>query len=215
MPDHELQAESLSAGDCYRLMTSLIVPRPIAWVSTVGTRGDHNLAPFSYFNAVCSDPPTVVLGLGWTAQGRPKDTLRNVLDTGELTISVVSEPLAESMNATSAAFESHVDEWAEAGIESAPSVAVGPPRVKEALAALECRLVHAIPLGHRPEGGPSTTLVVARIVHFHVREGLIERDADDKLRPVDPARLAAVGRLAGMAYTKTTDRFSLLRPKVS
>jgi flavin reductase (DIM6/NTAB) family NADH-FMN oxidoreductase RutF len=215
VPDHELPADSLSAGDRYRLMTSLIVPRPIAWVSTVSAAGHRNLAPFSYFNAVCSDPATVVLGLGWAADGRPKDTLANVLETGELTISVVTESLAEAMNHTSGAFAHDVDEWAEAGVDAAPSVAVTPPRVAEAAAALECRLVQAIPLGRRENGSPSTTLVIARIVHFHVREGLIQRDENDKLRPVDPAQLATVGRLAGMAYTKTSDRFELVRPKVS
>lgn len=215
MPDHEIPADSLSKGDRYRLMTSLIIPRPIAWVSTVDGAGHRNLAPFSYFQGVSSDPPTVVIGMGWLASGQPKDSLRNVLETGELTVSFVNEDLASAMNQTSAAYPAHTDEWEQAGVAAAASHTVAPERVRDALAALECKLTHAIPLGEGPAGGPSTTLVIARIVHFHVQEGLIQRTEGNKLAPVDPARLATVGRLGGIAYTKTTDVFELPRPKVS
>ena len=196
-------------------MTSLIIPRPIAWVSTVDGAGQRNLAPFSYFQGVSSDPPTVVIGMGWLASGEPKDSLRNVLETGELTVSFVSEALAPAMNQTSAAYPPQTDEWEQAGVAAAASHTVSPPRVRDALAALECKLTHAIPLGEGPAGSPSTTLVIARIVHFHVREGLIQRAEGNKLAPIDPARLATVGRLGGIAYTKTTDVFELPRPKVS
>ncbi len=215
MPDHELPTESLTAGDCYRLMSSLIIPRPIAWVSTLSAEGHPNLAPFSYFQGMCSDPPTVVLGIAWLADGKPKDTLRNILDTGEFTISQVSEALAEKMNLTAGSYPAHTDEWQLAGLDSAPSRAVAPPRVARALAAFECRLVHAIPLGEGSTGAPSATMVVGHIVHFHVREGLIEYGPGDKLRQVDSAQLAAVGRLGGMAYTRTRDRFELARPKIT
>jgi flavin reductase (DIM6/NTAB) family NADH-FMN oxidoreductase RutF len=214
VPDHELPAESLSKGDRYRLMSSIIIPRPIAWVSTVSADGVRNLAPYSYFQAMSSDPPTVVLGMGWHASGKPKDSLRNVLDTGEFCVSLVSEALAEPMNQSSGTYAPEVEEWEVTGVESAPSTAIAAPRVNEALAALECRLVQAIPLGLGPAGSPSTSLVIGRIVHFHLREGLLSRDQKGRVMAVDPARLAAIGRLGGIAYTKTSDRFELVRPKV-
>jgi flavin reductase (DIM6/NTAB) family NADH-FMN oxidoreductase RutF len=212
VPDDELSADALRPSEVYRLMTDLIAPRPIAWVGTQAPDGSRNLAPFSYFQAVCSDPPTIGLGVAHHADGRPKDTLRNILATGELTISHVSEALVEAMHLTSGSYPEHVDEWAVAEVAPAPSRVVAPPRVRDALAAFECRLVHAIPLGHGPSGGPSSTLVIARIVHFHVRAGLLARDSAGRLLTMDPARLAAVGRLGGIAYTRTRDRFDLARP---
>jgi flavin reductase (DIM6/NTAB) family NADH-FMN oxidoreductase RutF len=144
---HELPARELSVGDAYHVMTGLVAPRPIAWVSTVDGEGRPNLAPFSYFQAVCSSPPTIVLGIAWLPSGRPKDTLANILATGELTISHVSEDLTERMNASSAAFAHGVSEWERCGVDSTPAVAVAPRRVAAARGGFECRLTHAIPLG--------------------------------------------------------------------
>jgi flavin reductase (DIM6/NTAB) family NADH-FMN oxidoreductase RutF len=215
-----LDADTLSTGDTYRLMTDLVAPRPIAWVSTLDPHGHANLAPFSYFQAVCSRPPIVMLSISHRSDGRPKDTLRNVLDTGELVVNHVSEPLVEAMNRTSGEHEPHVDEWSiawgetEPRLEAAPSIHVRPPRVAGALAAMEARLQHAIPLGEAPHGGPSSTLVLARVLCFHVAAPLVERDAQGRLRlPLDPARLSAVGRLGGIAYARTRERIELPRPK--
>lgn len=210
--DHELPAGDLSPRDAYRLMTDLVAPRPIAWVSTLDEDGRGNLAPFSYYQAICAHPPTVVLGLGWNGDGSPKDTLRNALARRELTISHVTRPVAEVMNATSAAYGPEVSEWEALEVESVPARVVGPPRVAGALASLECRVVHAVPLGHGPGGSPSSTAVFAEVVHFHVREDLIERDERGHLRPMDPARLASVGRLGGIAYTGPDGVFELPRP---
>ncbi len=214
-----LDADEIGGGDAYRLMTSLVAPRPIAWVSTVSADGRHNLAPFSYFQAVCSRPPTIVLGLGSRPDGTPKDTLRNILDTRELTISHVDRALVDAMNQTSGDYGPGVDEWAIADggrpLASAPSQRVAPPRVAAARAALECRMTHAIPLGEAPHGGPSSTLVVARVVGFVVAAELLQRDAAGKLGTIDPAALDTVGRLGGIAYATTNDTFELSRPKVS
>jgi flavin reductase (DIM6/NTAB) family NADH-FMN oxidoreductase RutF len=210
---HELPAAELSTADAYRLMTDLVAPRPIAWVSTVDGEGRANLAPFSYFQAVCSSPPTIVLGIAWLPSGRPKDTLANILETGELTINHVSEDLTERMNATSAGFAPGVSEWESCGVESAPAVAVAPRRVAAARGGLECRLTQAIPLGVGKRGVPSSTMVVAEVVHVWTAAGLIERDGRGRLLQIAPAKLASVARLGGIGYTTTAGHFDLARPQ--
>lgn len=212
---HELPVQTLRARDRYRLMTDLIAPRPIAWVSTVSSEGASNLAPFSYYQAVSSDPPTIVLGVAWAPDGRPKHTLANILDTRELTISHVSEPLVEPMNASSADYPEGISEWDACGVESSPAQVVGPARVAGAHAGFECRLVHAIPLGVGHSGGrPSSTLVIAEVVHVWVAEGLLQRDERGHLQAIDPDALAAVGRLGGESYTTTAGRFTRARPRL-
>ena len=217
MPHVQLRATDVSSRDAYRLMTDIVAPRPIAWVSTVDADGRGNLAPFSYYQAVCSRPPTVVLGLGWRSDGRPKDTLANILATGELTINHVDEAHAAAMNSTSADVDTDVDEWSFATTDDgplapAPSFSVAPPRIASAHAAFECKLIHAIPLGRGRKGGPSSTLVIAEVLDFVVRGDLLQRDDRGHLRPIDPGRLASVGRLGGIAYTTIRDRFELARP---
>ncbi|EDM73850.1 hypothetical protein PPSIR1_09385 [Plesiocystis pacifica SIR-1] len=210
----ELPASDLRARDCYRLMTDIVAPRPIAWVSTVDGEGRRNLAPYSYFQAVCSNPPTVIVSAGWLGDGRPKDTLRNALETGQLTINHVSGPLAEAMNASSASYPEGVSEWGACGVEASPAVAVAPPRVAGARAGLECRVVRAVPLGETRHGTPSATVLFAEVVHFWVAEGILRRDGAGHLEPAEPAALEAVGRLGGLAYARTTDTFELARPKL-
>lgn len=211
----QIDADGLRAGDAYRLMTDIIAPRPIAWVSTVDPDGRRNLAPFSYFQGVCSNPPTVVLGLGWNSDGTPKDTLANILATREFTVNHVDRAHAEAMNITSASVDGDVDEWTlDLGrtLQAADSKVVSPPRIATATAALECRLTQAIPLGHGPTGMPSSTLVVGEVVCFVVRRALMHRNEQGRLQPMDPAQLDAVGRMGGIAYTTTNDRFELTRP---
>lgn len=212
MTQLHFDAATLSTRDAYRLMTSIITPRPIAWVSTVGADEAVNLAPYSYFQGVSSSPPTVVLGVGSRPDGREKDTLRNALATGELCISHVSDDDAERMNASSAGFEPGVSEASALDIEMAASRFVQAPRVASARAALECRLTHAIPLGERPDGSPSSTLVIARVVGIYVAEALLRHDAKGRPLGLDPDQLASVGRLGGLSYARTRDRFELDRP---
>jgi flavin reductase (DIM6/NTAB) family NADH-FMN oxidoreductase RutF len=218
---HEaIDPAGMPARETYQLMIDLVAPRPIAWVSSLDGDGRSNLAPFSYYQGVCSRPPTIVLGLAWRSDGTPKDTLRNVLATGEFTVNHVRREHALAMNLTSGDHPPDVDEWdlvARSGVATltrAPSLRVRPPRIAEANAALECRLVHAIPLGRGRGSAPSSTLVVAEIAMFWVARGLVERDDRGRLHPLDPARLASIGRLGGIAYTDTTGTFSMPRPKV-
>ncbi len=187
------------------LMNGLVAPRPIAWVSTIGPDGTPNLAPFSFFNAFSFHPyPTVGIGPGARA-GIDKDSLANCRATPELTISMVSEELALNANATSAEFGPEVDEWTVAGVTRAPSRLVAPPRVAEAPAAFECRVLEIVDLGS--DELPSNALVIARVVSIYVRDDAI----DDDLRPLaDVLRL--VGRGGGNDWIRTTDRFELLRP---
>lgn len=219
IPQHErLDVASMSARDAYVLLTDVVAPRPIAWVSTLDEDGRANLAPFSYYQAVCSSPPMVTLAIASRSDGTPKDTLANILARRELTISHVAEPLLDAMNATSADLPPHVDEWEVAGepggrLPSVPSSTVAPPRVAKARAALECRMVRAIPLGQAKGGGPSTTLVIAEVQCFWVAPGLLRRDDRGHLRSIPAAALASVGRLGGMSYARTTDVVELTRPK--
>lgn len=212
MPDHEFSAGELRASETYRLMTSLITPRPIAWVSTLSLAGVPNLAPFSYFQGVCSNPPTIVLGIAYNRDGSPKDTLRNILDRQEFVVNHVSRGLCEAMNQTSAAYPPEVSEWPDAGVSQVASTKVAVPRVGEAHASLECRLKHVVPLGEGPSGMPSSALVVAEVIHFRVAEGLVTRDDRGRVLPIDPGALKAVGRLGGIAYTTTDGVFELPRP---
>ncbi len=208
----ELSPATLSNADLYRLMTDLVAPRPIAWVSSEDEAGRRNLAPFSYFQAVCSQPPMIVLSIAWHGDGRMKDTLVNILARREFVVSHVSEPWLAAMNQTSAMLPPDQSEWEFAGVAAEPSAVVHPPRVAGALAHLECRLTQAIPLGVGAPGKPSATLILAEVVHFAVAEDLLVRDTRGRLGVMDPASLAAVGRLGGIAYTRTTDRVSLARP---
>jgi flavin reductase (DIM6/NTAB) family NADH-FMN oxidoreductase RutF len=196
----------------YKLMTGIIVPRPIALVSTVDRKGIANLAPFSFFAGVGSNPPTVLFcpsvhaavddGTGIRGEIR-KDTLRNVEETGEFVVNVVSEALAAAANATAAEVAPDVDEFQLAGLTQVPSESVRPPRVAGSPAQMECRLLQVIYTGRAPGAG---VIVLGEVVYFHLREDLLE---DFR---IDPARLSAVGRMAGNTWVRTRDRFDLIRP---
>jgi flavin reductase (DIM6/NTAB) family NADH-FMN oxidoreductase RutF len=180
------------------LLTALVVPRPIAWVSTLSPEGVRNLAPHSYFNIVSSEPPIVHFTSSLTANGE-KDSLRNARATGEFVVNLVSRDLVEQMNTTAADFPPEEDEFSWAGLDATPSVKVAPPRVAAARAALECRVHDMIVVGNGH-------MVFGEVVHVHVAAE-VWRDGR-----VDPVRLAAVARLGGSAYTQVTETFSIPRP---
>jgi flavin reductase (DIM6/NTAB) family NADH-FMN oxidoreductase RutF len=189
----------------YKLMVGCVVPRPIAFVSSIDEEGIYNLAPFSYFTAVCAQPPTVLFcPLVRMTTGRKKDTLRNVLATKEFVINVVSAEIVPEMNQTAAEVEPEVDEFALAGLTPIPSEIVKPPRVAESPVHMECRLREIVTISDQPGGG---SIVIGEVVRFHVREELV-----DNYR-IDPDKLNAVGRMGGPTYCHTKDRFNLERPK--
>jgi flavin reductase (DIM6/NTAB) family NADH-FMN oxidoreductase RutF len=195
--------------EVYKLMTGIIVPRPVALVSTVDREGVANLAPFSFFCGVGSAPPTLLfcpvlrVGEGANRTAR-KDTLRNVEETGEFVVNVVSEAMAAAANATAADVPPEVDEFQLSGLTAVPGALVRPPRVAESPAQMECKLLQVIYTSHKPGGG---VIVLGEVVRFHVRAELV-----DNFR-VDPAGLDAVGRMAGNTWVRTRDRLELTRPR--
>lgn len=193
-------------SDVYRLMIRSILPRPIAWVATISEDGVRNLAPFSFFTGVSSDPPTLCFAPGRrSVGGGKKDTLANVEASGEFVVNVVTESLAERMNESATDFPPGVDEFERAGVTPVPGERVRAPRVAESPVQMECRLVQTVDVG--PDGAGGATLVIGEIVLFHVDDAVL---TDGK---VDPALLQAVGRMGGMDYTRTRDRFTMVRKK--
>lgn len=193
--------DDLDLRDSYRLTTSVVIPRPIAWVSTMSPEGIPNLAPFSFYNAVSGRPPTVMFSLS-PRQGEPKDTLRNVRETGEFVLNLVDEALAEAMNLTSADLPYGVSEFEKVELAAAPSLDVRPPRVAAAPVAMEARVTQIIPVE-----GTANIMILGRVVRFHVREGLLRPDWS-----VDPEALKPLGRLGRDDYTTLGRMISMPRP---
>lgn len=195
-----------SASDIYRVMIRCIVPRPIAWVSTISPDGIANLAPFSFFTGVTTRPPTICFAPGRRPQsGERKDTLRNVEETGEFVVNMVSDDLADRMNTTSVDYPPEVDEFSEAGVTPLASQIVRPPRVAESPVSFECRRYDIIHVGEDGPGGGA--LVIGEIVMIHIDDRVLN---DGK---VDPALLRPLGRLGGREYTKLGERFIMERRK--
>jgi len=190
----------LTGVDGYKLTTGLIVPRPIGWIGTISADGTANLAPYSFFNAVSGLPPTFVFSPG---RNQRKDTLANVRDIGEFTINIVTDEVAEAMNASSATFPAEVDEFAACGLTAVPSVSIRPPMVGECKANVECVVTQIVDIGDPVVGN---SLVIGEAVEIHVAEHLLDGTR------VDQAELRAVGRHAGNGYSHATDLFDMIRP---
>lgn len=195
----------IDAQLAYKLMASLIVPRPIGWTSTIGANGQDNLAPFSFFMMITSSPPHIALSIG-ARDGEEKDTLRNIRASGELVINIVSAALGPRMAITAAEWPPEVDEFVASGLTPAPSEVVRPRRVAEAAANLECVARQIFPVGHMPYGAH---LVIAEVVRIHVRDDLVIAN-----NRIDLQRLDALGRLTGDWYCSTADQFEIPRPAV-
>lgn len=195
-----LDPARLSSREMYAFMIGAIVPRPIAFVSTVGVSGRFNVAPFSYFNAISSAPPLIGISINRRSDG-PKDTLRNIQDTGEFVVNVVSEALFERMVDTSGDWPVDVDEFEVTGLTPVPSDLVRPPRVAESPVQMECRLHRGIEFG-------TTTLVVGEILRAHAADEVIAGGR------IDPLKLRPVGRLGGNGYSIVSDVLERARPKV-
>ncbi|CAB3728133.1 MULTISPECIES: flavin reductase family protein [Achromobacter] len=193
----------LAAADAFKLLSSVVVPRPIAWVVSQSATGDINAAPFSFFNVVSSDPPIVALGIG-PRGGQLKDTSRNILDTREFVINLVSAELAEQMNRTSLDYHADVNELVRAGLTTEPSKTVAPPRIAQSPAALECKVWQVI------EAAPQRVIVLARVVGMYLRDdALLNRDRFY----VDTPALRLLGRMHGAGwYAHTSDLFQMLVP---
>jgi flavin reductase (DIM6/NTAB) family NADH-FMN oxidoreductase RutF len=189
----------------YKLLIGAIVPRPIAFVSTLSPEGIPNLAPFSFFTGVSANPPVICFCPMRRRGVLPhKDTLHNITVTREFVVNIVSEEFTQQMNITSAEFPPEVDEFEAAGLTPIPSDLVKPPRVKESHVHMECRLYLLVEVGGEDGSG---NLVLGEVLRFHVDDQYFD---DFK---IDPGQLRAIGRMGGATYTRTTDRFELPRPK--
>ena len=199
-----LDFTSLAPRDAYQWMVTTILPRPIAWVSTISADGQTNLAPFSFFQGICANPPTLMFVPVNNRQGGKKDTVRNIEAVPEFVVNLVSHALAEEMNATSALLPYGESEFEKFGVASARSDHVRPLRVAAAPVAFECRLDRIVHLG---EGPLAANVIFGRILAAHIRDDVIGADGKPDSRKLD-----LVGRLGGEDYTTTRDVFSLIRP---
>ncbi|MGB8012914.1 MAG: flavin reductase family protein [Terriglobales bacterium] len=219
----DVNPSQLAHRELYHILISAVAPRPIAWVSTVSASGQPNLAPFSFFNAVCAKPPLLAFApamrapkkseavpdsartLAGQATGLAKDTLRNIRETGEFVVNVVTFELAEAMNLTSGEYDASINEFDVAKLNSAPSKFVRPLRVTESPVSFECKLYQILDFNPDPEGG---SLVIGEIVSIHVNEQYLKEGR------LDRNSLDLIGRMGGLQYTRTTQRFEMVRPKV-
>ncbi|KAF9566694.1 hypothetical protein CPC08DRAFT_703661 [Agrocybe pediades] len=192
--------------DSYRLLTSAIVPRPIALVSTISQDGQPNLAPFSYFSMVSHNPPMVSLSFSLSTR-RPKDTRNNILATKEFTVSIISEAFAEAANSTSVESPADTDEWIISGLTKEKSTSVRPPFVHESAIGMECELYSFQDICAPGSSEPTTTVVLGLIKQVHVSESVLDEDG----LTVDPAKLRAIARLGGVTYARVLEGFDLPR----
>lgn len=188
--------------DNYKLLIGAIVPRPIAFVSTISAAGHRNLAPFSFFNAICGEPPIICFATGFRVPG--KDTYLNVQATGEFVVNIAGEEIAEQMNLCSGDYPHEVDEFEVSGLTPVPSDLVRPPRVGEARFSMECKLSQIVEVSSRPRGG---SLIIGEVVRFHVDDAIVQNFR------IDAGKLRAIGRMGGSEYARTGDRFEMARPR--
>jgi len=183
-----VDAASLDPKQAYFLMTSCVVPRPIAWVSTLSAAGVANAAPFSYFQALSSNPPTIMISVGLKREGDPKDTRANILGTGEFVVNLVGEASGPRMVESSRAFPAGVSEFEEVGFHPAPSSCVKPPRIAESPVSLECRHARTLEIGN-------SAILLGEVLCFHLSDDVLLPDGT-----VDPWKLKPLGRLGGKFY---------------
>lgn len=203
----EIDPQTQAWTDNYKLLVGAIVPRPIAFVSTLSAAGARNLAAFSFFNGVCPKPFIVSFAPMRRGDGRKKDTLVNIEETGEFVINIVSEEIAKQMNATSPTpdFDSDIDEWVVSGLTPVQSVKVTPSRVLESSIQLECRLVQVLEFGEAQAGAGS--LVLGEVVRMHLRDDVYQNGR------INPDVLRPIARMAGSEYARVSDRFQMQRTK--
>ncbi len=184
----DIRTSDIDRKRIYKLMTSTIVPRPIAWISTVSKDGIFNVAPFSYFAGVSSSPPLLMVSVGSKETGEKKDTWKNIEETGEFVVNIVTKQLLEKMNITSVAFDEDIDEFKEADLTPEPSLIVKAPRIKESPINIECKKFEIINIG-------KMGIIFGEIVNFHIKDELLNEKGY-----VDTKKIEIVGRLGGAEY---------------
>lgn len=202
----EFDLRALEVAKRYKLLASSITPRPIAWVTSRSADGIHNAAPYSFFNMMGSDPPTVVLGLMLRPEGGLKDSAVNITSTGEFVINLVCEADAEAMNLTCIDAPPEVDECALAGLDLLPSRLVAPPRIASAPASFECRVLETV----YPGGEGGQVIIIGEVLMAHIADRFVlDRDRCH----VDTLAMGLIGRVHGAGwYVRMTDLFQMDRP---
>ena len=208
-----LDPDQLSTTDRYKLLIGAIVPRPIAWVSTISPDGKLNLAPFSFFNGIGSNPMTLLFCPVNNDDGTEKDTLRNAKTkseggVGQFVVNVATEAMARQVSATSEPLDYGSSEFELAGLTPTPSTRVQPPRVEESPISFECETLQIVRTNPGAPGGGN--IVIGRVLLVHAKDGLI-----DARHRVDPEALRAIGRMGGPTYCTTRDRFNLPRGRAA
>jgi flavin reductase (DIM6/NTAB) family NADH-FMN oxidoreductase RutF len=195
---------STDHSSVYKLLIGSVVPRPIAFVSTISTEGAFNVAPFSFFTVASSNPPVLVFTVGNRATPDPrKDTLRNITTARDFVVNIVSEEFGQKMNLCAGDYPPEVDEFEVSGLTPVPSDLVKAPRVAESHINMECRLLYTISMSNLINGG---NLVLGEVVRFHIDDAYLNNFR------IDQDKLRAIGRMAGNSYTRTQDRFDMIRP---
>lgn len=198
----QIDYDTLDSQQRYKLLVGCVVPRPIAFVSTIGLNGRHNAAPFSFFNAICDDPPAVAIGVNCGTPGQTKDTAQNIRDTGEFVVNLVDEAIAEKMNLCGVDYSPAEDEFQLAGLTPEKGRRVSAPRIVESPISLECRRIVNV------EIGLGRNVVIGEVLYLHIRDDLIDME---KLH-VRAHDFKLVGRMHGDGwYTRTTDLFDMPR----
>lgn len=190
----------LSAKDRYKLLIGSVIPRPVAFVTTLSAAGQANAGPFSFFNVLTHDPAIVALGIENYPDLRFKDTARNIRETEEFTIHIVDAPLVDQMEICAIKFGPEVDELAVAGLETVPGLHVRSPRIVKAPVALECRRMMTL------EVGPAREIVLGKVLGLFIRETLV----DPANLHIDQVAMNAVGRLGGHLYARQLDQFEIV-----
>lgn len=200
----EFEIDKTDGATLYKLLTGLVIPRPIGWVSTIDQEGKNNLAPFSFFNVIGEDPPHVMFSTVRTGN-KNKDTLNNVLANGEFVVNLVTRDVVEAMNETAAPLAPEIDEFAYANLTPIPSKFVKPMRVKESSAHFECKMVHHYFLENHKNGG--ACIVIGKVLNIHVKDELV----DERIR-INLDLYKPVARLAGSNYGEIGEIFTVKRP---
>jgi len=195
----ELELAQLPVLEHYKLLIGLVIPRPIAWISTWSENEVANCAPFSFFNVFSEDPPLCVIGINPRSDGQTKHSLKNIRRTGEFIVNLVDEATANAMHISSGEFPEEVSEFAQAGLTPAPGVMVKHPRIAEAAACLECRVERLL------EISGTRVLVLGEILLIHAREGII----DPRSKRISEEHYRPIGRLFADRYCTTRQRFNL------
>ena len=203
---HQLDPAELPPQQVYATMIRAITPRPIAWVSTCSASGEVNLAPFSYFNGVTSAPPSLLFSAVNRPDGSRKDTVVNIQATEQFVVNVVPFRLAEAMHQTSAEYGSDIDEMEQVGLEPLASEKIRPPRVAQSPIQFECELLQLVEIGSGPL---AANVVIGRILLIHV-----DPDVYNEQGKIDPQKVDSIGRMGGLSYTLTRQRFDLPPPTV-